>query len=84
MSQFPFVIINESKDSTLSPQVTHDWLARVATAIMVQLDKDFAPHWGGEYLVRVGQGSGDVLPNEIVFAIVDVLPEDRAPSHTMM
>lgn len=75
MGQLSFVLINEATTSTLVPQVTPEWLSAVAQAVGVQLNRDFAPEWGGSYSVRVGSGSSDVLPGEIVFAIVDALPD---------
>lgn len=39
----------------------------------MQLNRDVSPAWGGEYSVRVGSAS-DVAPGEIVFALLDALP----------
>lgn len=74
MSQFAFVLINESKTSPLSASLTPDVLTKMANAITVQLNRDFAPHWGGSYLVRAGSSPSDVLDKEVVFMILDALP----------
>jgi hypothetical protein len=39
------------------------------------MNRDFAPEWGGSYSVRVAASSQDIVPGEVVFAIVDVLPD---------
>jgi hypothetical protein len=75
MSQLSFVLVNEATSSPLSPQVTPEWLATVASAVSLQLDRDFAPEWGGSYAVRVASTPQDIVPGEVVFAIVDVLPD---------
>ena len=77
MSQ-SFVLINESTSaSPLSSQVTETWLASVSAAVTIQLNRDVSPNWGGEYTVRAGQAS-QVAPGEIVFALVDTLPDAPA------
>jgi hypothetical protein len=74
MTALSFVLVDESTSaSALKSQVTPDWLASVAAATTVQLDRDVSPNWGGEYSVRVGV-AGSIAAGEIVFALVDVLP----------
>lgn len=71
-----FVLILEASTvSPLVPQLTPEWLAQVAQATTVQLNRDVATYYGGDYGVRVGKGSDDVAKGEIVFAIVDALPD---------
>ncbi len=74
MSQFTFVLINEATTSPLVGPLTPAWLIQAATSITAQLNRDFAPHWGGSYLVRVGTGPSAIIKGEIVFAILDSLP----------
>ena len=69
-----FVLVNEATAaSPLTGQVNSDWLAKVADACTVQLDRDVSPNWGGSYSVRVGT-AGAIAAGEIVFALVDSLP----------
>jgi hypothetical protein len=75
MSQQSFVLLNEASTSPLASQVTPEWLVTAAQAVNVQLNRDFSPEWGGSYLVRVGSSSGDILAGEIIFAVVDSLPD---------
>ena len=69
------VIINEATTSPLADQVTPAWLTSCAGACVDQLMQHVAPVYGGTYGIRVGNGSSDVQPNEMVFAIVDALPD---------
>lgn len=69
------VIIQEAATSPLVAQVTPAWLARCASAVQTQLSRDVAPIYGGTYGIRVGSGPTDVLPGEMVFSIVDSLPD---------
>jgi hypothetical protein len=71
--QLSFVFIMQASTSPLAAEVTPAWLAQVAAAVEVQLNRDVAPHWGGSYAVRVGTGA-DLQPGEVAFAIVDSLP----------
>src|SRR5580700_8648281 len=66
----------EAKTSPLVGQVTAAWLTRCAAACDTQLTGDVAPEWG-EVIggVRVGSGPTDVQPGEMVFSIVDSLPD---------
>ena len=67
-----FVLINEGTSvSPLTAQLTPAVLTRIAAAITVQLNRDFAPEWGGAYVVRAGSSKTDIVPGEIVFALVD-------------
>jgi hypothetical protein len=61
--------------SPLTPQVTPAWLAQVADAVTQQLNVDVAPYYGGLYGVRVGSGPTDIQYGEVVFSIVDTLPQ---------
>jgi hypothetical protein len=49
-------------------------LADIAHACSVQLNLDYSTHWGGNFEVRAGAGAGDIQPGEIVFAILQTLP----------
>lgn len=75
MSQFTFVLLMEATTSSLVSQVTPEWLTKAAAAITVQMNRDFAPNWGGSFMVRAGSGSHDLLKGEIAFAILDALPD---------
>jgi hypothetical protein len=75
------VIIMEATASPLVAQVTPAYLARVAAACAKQLASDVQPIWGGPmasqggFGVRVGSGPTDVQVGEMVFSIVDSLPD---------
>ncbi len=69
------VVIQEATTSPLVAQVTPAWLATVAQSCALQLTRDVAPVYGGSYAVRVGASPADVQPGEMVFAIVDALPD---------
>ena len=74
-AQLSFVLVNEgSSASTLTASITPEWLGAVATACTIQLDRDVSPNWGGSYSVRVSAAGQPVAQGEIVFALVDVLP----------
>ncbi len=71
-----FVLINEgTAASALTAQVTPAWLARCAAACQIQLNRDVASEWGGSFVVRAGANAGDIGAGEIVFSLVDSLPE---------
>lgn len=71
-----FVIINEGTSaSPVNAQITAAWLAELAAACEVQLNRDLAAAWGGSYAVRAGSGPTDIEPTEIVFAFRDTLPD---------
>ena len=70
------VLVLEATSSALASQVTPAWLARCAAACEKQLQNEVASFWGLEIGgVRVGSGPTDVQPGEMVFAIVDSLPD---------
>jgi hypothetical protein len=70
-----FVLVMEATASSpLTGQVNADWLAAVSRATTVQLNRDVSPSWGGNYSVRAG-AADQIAPGEIVFAIVDTLPD---------
>lgn len=49
-------------------------LAPMAEAVMVQLNRDVHPVWGGDpSVIRVSDGK-DLQPDEVVFSVVDTLP----------
>lgn len=69
------VLVNEAQGAYLASLVTPAWLARCAAACWTQLLRDAMPVWGAEIVgVRVGDASS-VQPGEMVFAIVDELPQ---------
>lgn len=74
MRQFTFVLLKEVTSSALAAQVTPEWLTKAAASLTVQLNRDFAPCWGGSYLVRVGSRPTDIAKGEIAFSILDTLP----------
>lgn len=70
------VIIMEATTSPLVAQVTPAYLARVAAACAAQLANDVRPIWGGPpFGTRVGASPQDVQVGEMVFSIVDSLPD---------
>ncbi len=70
------VLVSEGATAPLAAQVTPAWLAKVAAACTVQLNRDVAAYWGGSYSVRAGAGPTDIAQDEIVFALLDALPND--------
>jgi hypothetical protein len=77
VSGFSCVIINEgTAASPLTASVTAAWLARCAQACATQLLRDAAPIWGRAVTaVRAGSGPTDIQAGEIVFALLDSLPD---------
>lgn len=69
------VILMGATTSPLVGQVTDTWLARVAAACNTQQIRDVSPEYGNSIGVRVGAGTQDVQPGEMVFSIVDSLPD---------
>jgi hypothetical protein len=70
------VLVMEATSSPLVPQVTPAWLARCAVACSTQLIRDVSPvYGGGPYAVRVALDAKDTRTGEVVFAIVDALPQ---------
>ena len=71
-----FVLLDEtngvgtSQGASLTPEV----LKQIASALNVQLNRDYGPQCGGNYSVRVGAGAGDIQVGEVVFAILPTLP----------
>lgn len=76
MNPLRVVIVNEAKSSELVTQVTPLWLEKCAAACLVQLQQHVAPIYGGTYEMRLGADPTDIQGGEMVFAIVDALPED--------
>ncbi len=70
------VIINEATSAPLVGQVTTPWLNEVVGAIEAQLNSEVHRNWSnGVSAMRVGRDSTDVQPGEMVFAILDSLPD---------
>ena len=72
---FCVVLIVEATTSPLVGQLTQTWLEAVASALTQQLNVDVSAYYGGTFGVRVGGGPLDVQPGEVVFSIVDTLPQ---------
>jgi hypothetical protein len=69
-------IVMQATSSPLAAQVNVDWLGRCAAACATQLRRDVAPLWGTAIDgVRVSNGGTDLQPGEMVFSIVDELPD---------
>ncbi len=70
------LVFEVTQASALAAQLTPAWLQRCAKACAAQLLGDVAPFWG-EVIggVRVAASRADVQPGEMVFAIVDALPD---------
>ena len=70
------VIVNEASSSPLVSQVTPSWLVRCAAACECQLLEHVGPIWADVIgQVRVASGPSDIKAGELVFAIVDSLPD---------
>lgn len=72
---FCCVLVMQATSSPLAAEVTPAWLGRCAEACSTQLARDVAPVYGGVYGVRVASSATDVQPGELVFAILDSLPD---------
>lgn len=55
-----------------------DTLARIAAALEIQANRDFASAWGGTYRWRVATAAAPPLATEVVAMLVDVLPPGDA------
>ena len=77
MTPVQFVLIDESGGAPTSfgAFMTPSVLAAIAAACQVQLNRDVAAHWGGSYRVRAATSGADILPGEIVFALLASLPD---------
>lgn len=70
------VLVQKATSSPLLSRVTPEWLARCAVACSTQLIRDLLPvYGGGPYSVRVASDATDIRPGEMVFAILDELPQ---------
>lgn len=72
-----FVIVNESPEVTealYGGELTNAQLVNIACAMEVYATRDVGTHWGGDHTVRPGVNSRDVMPGEVVCAIVAALP----------
>jgi hypothetical protein len=68
------VLLNEATSaSPLFSQVTSTWLAAVAEACTVQLNRDVAFYHGGSANIRAGSNAGDITAGEYVFTWQDQL-----------
>jgi hypothetical protein len=72
---FQFILHSLASQAPLTGAVTADFLANVAAACTIQLNRDFARHWGGSYNVRTGV---NILPGEDDYSILDTLPDAGA------
>jgi hypothetical protein len=62
-------------DAAVGGPITQSQLQQMAAAFGIQLNRDVAAEWGGNYSVRAGTSATDVAPGEIVCQIVDALPD---------
>jgi hypothetical protein len=70
------VIIDEHQTaSALTALLDPGTLGSIAQACALQLSRDVAGIYGGTYAVRVGASFTDVQPGEMVFALLDSLPD---------
>lgn len=69
-----FALVLQSPINSL--KVTTLELQNIARAVTIQLNRDYAPKWGGSYNVRVSDGT-DLQDGEVVFSIVDSLPDEE-------
>ncbi len=60
-----------TRGETMSPSV----LAAIAGAVNLQLNREFASEYGGNYHVRAGSGGLDLNPGEIPFALLATLSD---------
>jgi hypothetical protein len=72
-----FVLVDSSTaatDAAVGGPITTAQMQAMAAAFAVQLNRDLAAEWGGNYSVRAGT-EADIAPGEIVCNIVDTLPD---------
>jgi hypothetical protein len=71
-----FVLVNESTttDPALGGPLDDATMSTIAAAVEMQLNRDIAPEWGGDYHVRVDLAA-NVQPTEVAVIIRDSLPE---------
>lgn len=69
------VLVITASTSALLSQVTPAWLARAAAAWNTQLVRDVQPTYGGDFGIRIGASAADIKPGEMVFQVVDALPD---------
>lgn len=76
MKPLDFVLINEAGGAATSTGavMTPSVLTAIAAACQVQLNRDVSAHWGGAYRVRAASSGADIMPGEIVFALLATLP----------
>jgi hypothetical protein len=67
-----FVLLLQATVNKLGVTTAH--LQAIAQAVTVQANRDFAPTWGGQHLVRVATAPTDILPGEVAYGILDDLP----------
>ena len=72
---FCFVLLDKTTTDAGYGRPNNVILTNIANALEAYLNNDLAPHYGGEYVVRVGSGPTDVLPNEVACNIVDDLSQ---------
>ena len=65
-----FAIFDESTAKDVAPVA-----AAIAAALTVQLNRDLATYYGGNYAVRAAAGAGDIQVGETACIIVDALPQ---------
>ena len=70
-----FVLLDESAGALTTSGQAMDpaTLSGIAAACQIQLNRDFAAHYGGAFRVRAGDSAG-IQPGENVFALLATLP----------
>jgi hypothetical protein len=72
-----FAILDQTKTFSV------DKLSQLAHSCEVQLNRDLAPRWGGDYAVRVGApDSSDLVTGEVAVAIMATMPPNT-PSNAI-
>lgn len=66
-----FVLLNQCSDAALTPDV----LQQIADALDVQLSRDVAAYWGGNYRLRAATPDNPPAAGEIVATVLDDLPD---------
>lgn len=69
-----FVLVNESTrtDDAVGGELSQETLAHIASVIEMQLNRDVAPEYGGNYAVTIGITRGTVASDETAIIVRDL------------
>ena len=71
--KFVLVDLSNGAKTTNGESLTPEILKNIATAVNVQLNRDFSIEYGGTYWVRAGADKNDIKNDEYTFAILDTI-----------